>query len=199
MTYSPESKKRSAVSSCFTAKPRDYLGIQCVFRYLNSRVQTFRRVVRQNLHFTLRNDVAVVDFLVDVMDGAAGDTFPGGESLFPRFQSGKFWQQRWMNIDNSARKRLQHRRFQDAHEPGEDDEFDIGLVQHSNKFNFGGGFESGLKVTRRQIRVWDGEFARDLEDWRIKHVRNDHARARRQRARANALHNHTTIRAFAGA
>src|SRR2546430_6133962 len=83
------------------SKSRDYLDgahsfstqlidrgrIQFVFRDLNSRMQAFRRIVRQDRYFTLRDDIAVIYFFVDVMNGATGHTFTGSERLFPGFQA----------------------------------------------------------------------------------------------------------------
>ena len=65
---------------------------------LNSSMEAFWRVVRQNPHFALRDDIAVIDFFIDVVNGATGYAFAGDKRLFPSFESGKLWQQRWVNV-----------------------------------------------------------------------------------------------------
>src|SRR5207248_2073783 len=88
-------------------KFRDHGGIQFVFCELNSGVESFRGVVRQNWYFSLRDDVSVIDFFVDVMNRTTGDILPRLERLFPSFQSRKLRQQRRMNVDDSTPKLLQ--------------------------------------------------------------------------------------------
>ena len=105
-----------------------------MFGDLNSRMQAFGRVVRQYRHFASRDYVAVIYFFVDVMNRATGNDLASFERLFPRFQSGKFWQQRWMNIDDSPRECLQHRRFQNAHESGKHDQLYFCVAQHLHEF-----------------------------------------------------------------
>jgi len=61
-----------------------------VFGDLDSRVQTFGRVVRQNRDITLRDDVPMIYFVVDVMHRATGNGLARIERLLPRFQSGNF-------------------------------------------------------------------------------------------------------------
>ena len=84
----------------------DYRGIQFVLGNLNPSMESLRGVVGQNRHFALRDDIAMIDFLIDVVDGAAGQHFPGLQRLFPRFESWKFWQKRRMNIYYAPRKRI---------------------------------------------------------------------------------------------
>ncbi len=78
---------------------------------LDPRMQTFRSVVRQNRHLALCDNVAVINFFIDIVDGAAGYFFACGQRLFPRLEAGESWQQRGMNVENAARKRLQHWRL----------------------------------------------------------------------------------------
>jgi len=69
-----------------------------VFCNLNSSMEALRGIVRQNPYLALSDNVAVIDFFIDEVNGAAGHTFAGDKRLFPSFESGKLWQQRWMNV-----------------------------------------------------------------------------------------------------
>jgi hypothetical protein len=115
----------------------DYRGIQFVLCNLNPRMESVRGVVSQNRHFALRDDIAMIDFLVDIVDGAAGQSFPGLQRLSPRFESWKFWQKRWMNIYDAPGKCIQHRRFENAHETGKSHKFNSRFVKHSHKIGLG--------------------------------------------------------------
>src|ERR1044071_4273931 len=99
-------------------------------------MQTFGRVSRQDRHFTLSDDFTVIDFLVHVMNGATAYLFAGRERLLPRFEPGKFWQQRWMNIDDTARERFKHRCMKHAHKTSEHHELDTDLAQHIHELVF---------------------------------------------------------------
>ena len=46
-----------------------------MFGDLDSRMQRFRAVVRQNRDLALGDDVAAIDARIHVMDGATGDFF----------------------------------------------------------------------------------------------------------------------------
>ena len=91
-------------------------------------------VVRQNGHLALRDDFAAIHPGIDIVDGTAGDRFAGGQRLHPRFASRKFWEQRRMQIDDAARKRIQYRRLQHAHEAGQHDQLHPGGAQQPNEF-----------------------------------------------------------------
>ena len=67
-------------------------------------MQAFGRVSRQDRHFTLSDDFTVIDFLVHIMNSATAYLLAGCERLFPRFESGKFWEKRWMDIDDAPRE-----------------------------------------------------------------------------------------------
>src|SRR6266704_3863146 len=100
---------------------------------LNTSMESSRRVVRQNRLLTLRDNIAMINLLIDIVNCATGRLFPGHQRLFPCFEPGKFGQKRWMNVYNAAAKRLQHRRFQNAHETGENYKLNTGLAKHSQK------------------------------------------------------------------
>src|SRR4029450_9417029 len=99
-------------------------------------MQALGRVVRQNSYLALCKDLPVIDAFVDVVHRAAGHSFAGDESLFPRFKSWEFRQKRWVNVDNATRESLQHWFMQDAHETRENNKFNTCIVQHLHELLF---------------------------------------------------------------
>src|SRR5713226_7230711 len=97
------------------------------------------------------------------MNGATRNSLTHIERLFPRFQSGKFWQQRWMNIDDSPRKRLQNRRLQNAHEPSEHHQIYFCVAQHLHELCLSVWLQPRAKLAWRKIGIRDGEFRTRLE------------------------------------
>src|SRR5207253_11165179 len=93
-------KKRSAFEDLrlILAELCDRRRIQLVLRNLDPRMQSFGGIVGQSRKLALRDDITVIDFFIDIVDGATGYFFASGECLFPRFEPRKFWQQCWMNI-----------------------------------------------------------------------------------------------------
>jgi hypothetical protein len=91
-------------------------------------MQTFGRVSRHDRHFALSDDLTMIDFLVYIMNTAAAYLFAGSKRLFPRFESGKFWQKRWMDIDNTPPECFEHRRMEHAHKTCEHYELDTCLA-----------------------------------------------------------------------
>ena len=76
----------------------DRCRVELVLRNLNPRMQSFRGIVRQNRNLALGDDITVIDFFIDIVDGATGYFFASGERLVPRFEPRKFWEQCWMNM-----------------------------------------------------------------------------------------------------
>ena len=85
----------------FRKIPRSQPGITRARRSGSARAG-FRRVFRQDPHFTLSDDLTVIDFLIHVMHSATADLFARRERLFPSFESRKFGQKRWMDIDDAS-------------------------------------------------------------------------------------------------
>ena len=50
---------------------------------LNSSMESFWSVVRQNRHFALGDDISMVDFFIDVVDRATSHGFASDKRLFP--------------------------------------------------------------------------------------------------------------------
>src|SRR4030095_5607199 len=101
-----------------------------------------------------------------------------------------------MNVYDAARKRLQHRRFQNAHEAGEDHKFNTGLSKHSDKIGLGLRLQSRLESAWRQVRIRNRKFPGDVEDRRVEYIRYHDARLGRQGAAFNALKNCPAIASF---
>src|SRR5215510_6116612 len=121
-------------------------------------MQACRSIVRQNSYLLLCKDFPVIDLFVDVMHRAAGHGFACNESLFPRFESRVFWQERWVNVDDAAGKRFQHWFMQYAHETGQNDKFDASIAQHLNELLFYLRLQSSTKSARRQKSVRNTEL-----------------------------------------
>src|SRR3982074_3590221 len=98
-----------------------------------------------------------------------------------------------MNIHDPAWKSFQHRRFQNPHETSEHYQVDTGVAQHSHEFCLSLQIQSCAKFSGREIGIWDGEFARDLENWCVQHIRNHYARFGLQSAVPNFFQNCATI------
>ena len=59
----------------------DHRWIQFVLRNLNAGMKAFGSVVRQNWYLALRDDFAVINFLIDMVHRATCHFFPGRECL----------------------------------------------------------------------------------------------------------------------
>ena len=156
-------------------------------------MQTFRRIVRQDRYLPLRNDLPVIDFFINIMDGAASHRFAGRESLFPCFEARKFRQKRWMDVNDTPGKRLEHRRVQHAHKAGENHEMNAGVAQYFHKFLFCFWLQTRAKLAGRQIRIRNGKLSRDIKDWCVEHIRNHHTRFRGKVARADVLEDRSAV------
>ena len=112
-----------------------------MFKDLNPRMQAFGCIGREDCRLSLCNDASMIDFFIDVVHGAAGHFFARRESLLPRFQPRELGQKRWVNVDEAAGKRVEHRFVQDTHETGKDNKFDACITQHFDELVFCFGFE----------------------------------------------------------
>src|SRR6185437_3740351 len=77
----------------------------------------------------LENDDAVVEFLVDEMDGASGDLDAVEPGLLLSVEAGEGGQQRGMDVEDALRKGADEFRREQAHVSGENDEIDLMLAQ----------------------------------------------------------------------
>src|SRR3954471_24674791 len=102
-----------------------------------------------------------------------------------------------MNVDDATRERGQHRFFQHPHEPSQDYEVHIRVLEQSDQFHLDVWFEPGPEVTRRQISVRHSKLARDLQDARIENIGNNQPRLGRQSTLADLLEDRATITSLA--
>src|ERR1700674_2910984 len=145
-----------------TQKSSDRFRIKLALRDLNSRMQSFRRVIRRDRHLALRDDLAAVDSRVDVMDRAARYFLPSGQSLGPCFHARKFRQQRRMKINDSSRICGKDLLFQNAHKTGEHHQFHARVLEQSHYFHLHLWLESRAELSRRKINIRHAELPRDI-------------------------------------
>ena len=77
----------------------------------------------------LADDDAVVDGLVDEVDGASGDLCTVVEGLLLGVESREGWEQRGVDVEDTVRKGGHEGGRDDAHVSGEADEIDLVLVE----------------------------------------------------------------------
>src|SRR5207302_8158741 len=119
-------------------------------------------------------------------------------SLLPRFQPRKLGQKRWVNVDDAAGKRIEHRFVQDTHETGKSNKFDTGITQHFDELVFCFRFQTGAKSSRRQKGVGNAKLSCDIKNRRIQQIGYHEARVRSEFARPDALENRPGVASFAG-
>lgn len=115
---------------------------ELAFHSFDPLVQPFLAVPGEDGYRGLRQDGAVVDLVVDEMDGNAGYLHAVGERLSHGVRAAERRQQRGMGVDDTVRKPLDELGAHDLHETGEDHQ--MGLV-------FRDGFGQRA-VPRRPIR-----------------------------------------------
>ncbi len=84
----------------------------------------------------LHDDRSVIEFFVNEMHGASGNLYSIGECLLLRFEAGKCWQQRRMDIENPLRKLLHEPGREQAHVSREANQIHIVLLEHGDDFAF---------------------------------------------------------------
>ncbi len=161
-------------------------------------MQVLRSLVRQDCHLSLGEDLPVIDRCVDVVNCAAGHCFASDKGLLPSLESWKFRQKRWVNVDNTTRKRLQHWFVQDAHETGENDKFDTGVAQHIHELLFYFRLQTGTKSARRQIRIDHTKLPRNIQNRRIQNIRKHEPGFRSEIARPDAIEDRAAVSSLTG-
>src|SRR5438445_10220883 len=107
-------------------------GINAVLLAKYARGESFLRVAGLCRDNGLRDDGARVKSFVHEMHGAAAEFHAVVERLALRFESGKRRQQRGMDIENSAAKRRDEVRREQAHESGQAHQIHARLVQRGD-------------------------------------------------------------------
>ena len=115
-------------------------------------IPAYHRVIIGTLRCS--NDVAVIDLLIHVMNGYACPLLVSCKRLFPCFQARKLRQERWMNVDDPARKAASICSFKHAHETGQND--NLALPHFCNIATSCAStlrLKPGPKMPRRQVGV----------------------------------------------
>ena len=81
------------------------------------------RVALLHRHPDLLDDGAVIDFLVDEVDGDTRRLNTLVESVLDGEGAGERGQQRGVDVEHPPGETVEEHRSQDSHEPGEDDPF----------------------------------------------------------------------------
>src|SRR5437667_10405333 len=131
----PRRKSQAWPRILFT-KFSDCRRVQLVLGNLNPGMQAFRGIVRQDGYLPASDDLAVIDFVIDIMHRAARHSFTGSESWFPSFKSRIFRQERRMDVDDALGNRPEHGCVQYAHEASEDHKMNASVAQNSHKLFF---------------------------------------------------------------
>src|SRR5262249_53562234 len=123
-----------------------------------------RVVLRQDRHGALQNDGAMVKVLIDEVDRATGNLRAVVQGLLLGVESGKRWQQRWMNIENALTKSSDEFRGKQAHVSRQADQVHLMLAQTSNHLSIVlGSFHSlGLDHMRVETALLGRENPRDI-------------------------------------
>jgi hypothetical protein len=170
----PADKAPSAFDA-HTAKGNhfDGFGIQVPFDLLNAGVQGCGGVVVMHGNGLLGDDGAGIDSLVDKMNGATGHFYTVIEGLFPGFQTGKGGQKRGVDVDDAVGKSAEEFAFEDAHEAGEHDEINLGILEHGDEALFGLFVEFGAEFAGRDVECFEFVSACQLENAGVFDVTGD--------------------------
>ncbi len=103
-----------------------------------------------------------------------------------------------MNIDDASRERLEHGRFEDAHETGQDHQLHFMLSQERHQFSFAFRFQAGPKWAGVEKKRGHAELPADLENAGVGDIRHDHARFRGKIVLRDLLQDRPAVAPFAG-
>ncbi len=103
--------------------------VELVFGDLDAVVEGFRGVAGEDGDALLGDDLAGVDVFVDVVDGAAGFFYSGGEGLFPGAEAFEGGEQGGVDVDDAVVVGGEEGVFDDAHVAGEDDPLGLVLLE----------------------------------------------------------------------
>ncbi len=107
----------------------DGFGVGAVLFEEDAGGEGFGGVVVEDLDGALEDDDAVVDALVDEVDGAAGDFGAEFEGLGLGVETGEAGEQAGVDVEDAVGEGLDEGRGDDAHVAGEADEVDPGAAQ----------------------------------------------------------------------
>ena len=118
-------------------------GVRLVFLFEDAGGEGVGGVVGFDGDGALQDDDAVVDGLVDEVDGTACDFGSVVERLGLRFEAGEGGQQRWVDVEDTVREDGDEGRRDDAHVAGEADEVDVMLMETGDHFGVAPGGRGG--------------------------------------------------------
>jgi len=173
-------------------------GIELVLGDLDAGVECGGGVAGEDGDALLRDDFAGVDVLIDVVDGAAGFSYAGGERLFPGAQALERREQRRMDVDDAMGEGVEERFLDDAHVAGEDDPLGTVLAQKLDQRDFAFRAELGLERRREQRGSGEAISRGVLEDDGVRDVAGDEDDFGVELSRENRLLQRDKVAAFAG-
>ncbi len=146
--------------------PRDGLRIGKVLLLQDARGERVRVIVIQHGHGALEDDDAVIEVLIDEMDGAAGDGAAVLEGLHLRVKTGKCRQQRRMNVQDAIRVGGDEISREQAHVTGQADEIDAVLAEAGDDVGvvFSAWAAAGDEALGGQAQLARGGYARSADD-----------------------------------
>ena len=144
-------------------------GVKVPFGLLDTGVEGGGGVVVVHGDGLLGDDCAGIDALIDEMNGAAGDFDAVVEGLFPSFEAGEGRKQGRVDVDDAVGEGAEEFAFEDAHEAGEDDEVDLGVLENGDEALLGFFIELGAEFSGRDedgfeaVALREGENAGSLD------------------------------------
>lgn len=114
----------------------------------------------------LEDDGAVIEVLVDEVDGAAGDFYSVVEGLLLRIEAGKGGKQRWVDVEDAVGEGGDEGGREQSHIAGEADEVHVVLAQAGDEVAvvLGAGAALGDQHRRGEIQVAGGLDAGGIGD-----------------------------------
>lgn len=103
----------------------------------------------------LGDDGARINSLIDEMNGAAGDFDPVIEGLLPGFEAGEGRKKGWVDINDAISEGTEEFAFEDPHEAGENDEINLGVLQHGDEPLLSFFVELRAKFSRRDVEGFE--------------------------------------------
>jgi hypothetical protein len=142
----------------------DGFRVEVPFGLLDAGVEGGGGVVVVHGDGLLGDDGAGIDALIDEVDGAAGDFHAVIEGLFPGFEAGEGGEERGMDVDDAVGEGAEEFAFQDAHETGEDDKIDLGVLEDGDEAAFGLFVELGAEFSGRDVDGFEFVLLRQREN-----------------------------------
>lgn len=141
-----------------------------MLRLLNPLMQRLGRVPILHRHRLLRDNRSGIHASIHEVYRTPRDLHSMIQRLLPRFQSGKRWQQRRMNVHNAALEGPKEFSLEHPHESSQRDQIHPGFRERLHKSVLGFVVELGPKLSRCNEARLKTSLARPREDARLIHV-----------------------------